>query len=192
LGSDRIRNLSNQPIAKEKHMKIIAIWTVALGFSGAIDHATRAEPVPALSAFSAKLIEQIRRSVLSDAVIPMDEKLYDAQFTYGHWAGDLMVVPVGQFLKEFAAEGAAGLKVIAGHRVAVTRFVANGDDIAVTRELTGTLPDKTDLRLENAIFFTIKDGRIACIEIMSSEPSAGQLMRYVMRDPDVIAVEGKQ
>ena len=137
------------------------------------------------------LAEKIRQSVASGAGFPMDPALYKERMIYGHSA-ESREVDTKTLLKGVAPEQESIHRFVTNYKIEVTRFVASGDNVVVTTELTGTLPDKTDLRLETGLFFTIEDGRIARIETWTNGAAGAKLAEFMAKDPEVIASRAKK
>ena len=150
--------------------------------------------VPAYAADSAfeTTAARIRQSIERDPGIPMDESLYKDRLTYGHNVGESRTEPTKKLLGVIGPEQALIPRFVSNYHLAITRFIASGDNAVVTTELSGAFPDGTPLKAKTALFFTIEDGKIVRIETWG-DPVAGQkLAEYMAKDPAVIASRAKR
>jgi len=134
---------------------------------------------------------RIRASIERDPGIPMDRSLYKEQLTYGHNLGQAHTAPTERLIGVIGPEQASIRRFVSNYHLEITRFIASGDNVVVTTELSGSFPDGTALKAKTALFFTIEDGRIARIET-GGDPVAGQkLADYMAKDAEVIAARQK-
>ena len=134
---------------------------------------------------------RIRQSIARDPGIPMDRSLYKDQLTNGHNVGEAHTAPTERLLGVIGPEQASIRRFVSNYHLSITRFIASGDNVVVTTDLSGGFPDGTALKAKTALFFTIENGHIARIETWG-DPVAGQkLAGYMAKDPEVIAARAK-
>ncbi len=135
--------------------------------------------------------ERIHKSIEQDPGIPLDRSLYKEQLTYGHNVGEAHTAPTERLLSVIGPEQDSIRRFVSNYHLEITRFIASGDNVVVTTDLSGSFPDGTALKAKTALFFTIEGGRVARIETWGDRVAGQKLADYMAKDPEVIAARAK-